>query len=94
MPSNYQITEARITDAINGFQNADYTNPTAVAPAFGVSAKTVHRRLSDNGASKSSQLPSNKALILKQIQALKDYIQRLDQRNISANVLMIRVAAN
>ena len=73
MPSNYQITEERITDEINAFHNGDYTNPTAAARAFGVSAKTVHRRL-DGGASKSSRLPSNKALSLEQEQALRDYI--------------------
>ena len=93
MSSRYQITEERISDAINAFHNGDYTNPTAAARAFGVSAKTVHRRL-DGRASKSSRLPSNRALSLEQEQALRDYIRRLDEQNVSAKVSMIRAAAN
>lgn len=65
MSSKHQITEERITDAINAFHNGDYTNPTAVARAFAVSAKTVHR-IPDEGPSKSSPLSSNKALNLEQ----------------------------
>ena len=63
MPSKYQITEEHITDIINAFHQGDYTNLTAMAQALGVSAKTVYQRL-DGKASKSSQLPSNKALSL------------------------------
>lgn len=66
---------------------------TAAVRAFGVSAKTLHQRL-DGEASKSSRLPSNKALSLKQEQTLRDYIQRLDEQNISAKVLMIYATAN
>lgn len=49
MPSKYQITEERITNAINIFHNNDYTNLTAAAQVFGVSAKKVNWRL-DSGA--------------------------------------------
>ena len=93
MSSRYQITEKRMSDAINAFHNGDYTNPTAAARAFGVSAKTVHRSL-DGRASKSSRLPSNRALNLELEQALRDYIQRLDEQNVSAKVSMIRAVAN
>lgn len=65
MSSRYQITQDRITDAINALHNGDYSNPTASARAFGVCARTVHQRL-QGGASKSLQLPSNRALNLEQ----------------------------
>ncbi len=93
MSSRYQITEERISDTINVFHNGDYTNLTAAARAFGVSTKTVHQKL-DGRASKSSRLPSNKVLSLEQEQALRDYIQRLDEQNVLAKVSMIRAAAN
>ena len=93
MSSTYQITQDRISDAINALHNGDYSDPTAAARAFGVSAKTVHRRLQGK-ASKSSRLPSNKALDLEQEQAIRDYIERLDEQNVSAKVSMIRAAAN
>ena len=93
MSSTYQITQDRISDAINALQNGNYSNPTAAARAFGVSAKTVHRRLQGR-ASKTSRLPSNKALDLEQEQAVRDYIERLDEQNVSAKVSMIRAAAN
>ncbi len=53
----------------------------------------VQRRLY-GGASKSSQLPTNKALNSKQDQAIKDYIQQLDEQDVLAKVNMISAAAN
>ncbi len=93
MSSTYQITQDRISDAINALYNGDYANPTAAARAFGVSAKIIYRRL-QGGASKSSRLPSNRALNLEQEQAIRDNIERLDEHNVSAKVSMIRAAAN
>ena len=55
--------------------------------------RTVYRRL-HGGASKSSRLPTNRALNFEQEQAIKDYIQRLDEQDVSAKVSMIRAAAN
>lgn len=93
MSSTYQITQDRIRDAINALHDGDYSNPTAAARAFGVNPKTVQRRLR-GGASKSSRLPTNKALNLEQEQAIRDYIERLDEQNVSAKVSMVRAAAN
>ena len=55
--------------------------------------RTVQRRLHGR-ASKSSRLPTNRALNSEQEQAIKDYIQRLDEQDVSAKVTMIRAAAN
>ena len=93
MSSTYQVTQNCISDAINTLHNGDYSNPTAAARAFGVNPKTVQQRLR-GGASKSSRLPTNKALNLEQEQALRDYIKRLDEQNVSAKISMIRAAAN
>jgi len=85
MASTYQITKDCISDTINALQNGDYSTPTAAA-------REVHRRL--HGVSKSSRLSSNRALNLEQEQAMRDYIERLDEQNVSAKVSMIRAAAN
>lgn len=87
------MTQNRISDAINALHDGDYSNPTAAARAFGVNPKTVQRRLR-GGASKSSRLPTNRALNLEQEQAIRDYIERLDEQNISAKFSMVRAAAN
>ena len=76
MSSTYQITEDCINNAINALHDGDYSNPTAAARAFGVNPKTVQRRL-QGAASKSSRLPTNRALNLEQAQAIRDYIERL-----------------
>lgn len=93
MSSTYQITQDRISDAINALHDGDYSNPTAAARAFGVNPKTVQRGLR-GGASKSSRLPTNKALNLEQEQAIRDYIERLDEQNVSVKFTMVRAAAN
>ena len=71
MTSTYQLTQDRISDAINALRDGNYSNPTAAARAFGVGPKTVQRRL-HGGASKSSRLPTNRALNSEQEQAIKD----------------------
>ena len=81
MSSTHQVTQNRISDAINALHNGDYSNPIAAARAFGVNPKTVQRRL--------RRLPTNKALNLEQEQALRDYIKRLDEQNVLAKVSMI-----
>ena len=93
MSSTYQITEDRISNAINALHDGDYSNPTAAARAFGVNPKTVQRRL-QGAASKSSRLPNNRALNLEQEQAIRDDIERLDEQNVSAKVSMVHAAAN
>ena len=93
MSSTYRITQDRIRDAINTLHNGDYLNLTAAAQAFGVNPKTVQQRLR-GGVSKSSQLPINGALNFKQEQAIKDYIKRIDEQNVSAKVSIICAAAN
>lgn len=55
--------------------------------------KTVQQRLL-GGASKSSQLPTNRALNFEQEQIIRDCIERLDERNVSAKVSMICAAPN
>ena len=79
MSSTYRITQDRISDAIN---DGNYSNPTAAARAFGVNPNTVQRRLRGG------------ALNSEQEQAIKDYIQRLDEQDASVKVSMIRAAAN
>lgn len=59
---------------------------------FVVSATTVPRRLQGR-TSKSSRLPSNRALKLEQPQSIRDHIERLDEQNVS-EVSMICAAAN
>ena len=93
MSSTYQITQGRISDAINALHNGDYSNSTAAARAFGVNPKTVQQRLR-GGASKSSRLPVNKALNFEQEQAIRDYIEQLDEQNVSAKVSMVCAVAN
>ena len=93
MSFTYRITQDRISDAINKLHNGNYSNLTAEARVFGVDPRTVQRKL-HGGASKSSRLPTNRALNFKQEQAIKDYIQRLDEQDVSAKVTMIRAAAN
>lgn len=93
MSSTYHITQDRIRDGINALHDGGYSNPTAAARAFGVNPKTVQRRLR-GGASKSSRLPTNKALYLEQEQAIRDYIELLDEQNVSAKFSMVRAAAN
>ena len=93
MSSAYQITQDRIIDAINAVHDGTYSNPTVAARAFEVDPRTIQRRL-HGGASKSSRLPTNRALNFEQEQAIKDYIQRLDKQNVSAKIIMIRAAAN
>ena len=43
---------------------------------------------------KSSRLPTNRALNCEQEQAIKDYIERLNEQNFLTKVSMIRAAAN
>ncbi len=93
MSSTYRITQDRISDAINALHDGNYSNATAAARAFGVDPKTVQRRL-HGGASKSSRLPTNRALNFEQKEVIKDYLQRLDEQYVSAKVTMIRAAAN
>ena len=93
MCSTYQITQVRISDAINALHDGDYSNPTASAREFGVNPKPVQRRLR-GGALKSSRLPTNKALNFEQEQAIRDYIKQLDEQNVSAKVSMIRATAS
>ena len=93
MSSTYRITQDRISGAINALHDGDYSNLTATARAFGVDPKTVQRRLW-GGASKRSPLPTNRARNFEQEQAVRDYIERLNKRNVSAKVSMIRAAAN
>ncbi len=93
MSSTYRITQDRISDAINALQNGNYSNLTAAVRAFGVDPRTVQRKL-HGGASKSSRLPTNRALNSEQKQAIKDYIHRLDEQDVSAKVTMICAAAN
>ncbi len=93
MSSTYRITQDCISDAINALHDGNYSNATAAARAFGMDPRTVQQRL-HGGASKSLQLPTNRALNSEQEQAIKDYIQRLDEQDVSAKVTMIRAAAN
>ncbi len=93
MSFTYRITQDRISDAINKLHNGNYSNLTAEARVFGVDPRTVQRKL-HGGASKSSRLSTNRALNFKQEQAIKDYIQRLDEQDVSAKVTMICAAAN
>ncbi len=92
MSFTYQITQDRISDAINALHSGDYSIPTTAARVFVVSATTVPRRLQGR-TSKSSRLPSNRALNLEQPQSIRDYIERLDEQNVS-EVSMICAAAN
>lgn len=73
MPSNNQIIEAQITDAINTFHNSDYKNPIAAAQVFGLYTKTIYQKL-DGRASKSLRLLSNKVLNLEHEHILTDFI--------------------
>ena len=93
MSSKYRITQDRIGDAINALHYNNYSNPSAATRAFGVDPRTVQRRL-HGGASKSLRLPTNRVLNSEQEQVIKDYIQRLDEQDVSAKVTMIRAAAN
>ena len=93
MSSTYQITKDRISNTFNALHDGDYSNPMAATRAFGVNPKTVQRRL-QGAASKSSRLPNNRALNLEQEQAIRDYIERLDEQNVSAKVSMVHAAAN
>ena len=93
MSSTNRISQDGISDAINALHNGDYSNPTAAARAFGLNLKTVQRRLR-GGASKSSRLPTKKALNWEQEQAIRDYIERLDEQKVSAKVSMVCVSAN
>lgn len=91
--SIYQITQDCINDTINVLHNGDYSIFIAATQAFGVFAKTVHQKL-QRKASKNLQLLSNKALDLEQKQVIRDYIKRLNEWNILAQVSIICVAAN
>ena len=89
MSSTYRISQDRISDAINALHDGDYSNSTAAARAFGVNSKTVQRKRR-GGASKSSRLPTNKALNLEQEHAIRDYIERLDKKIVLAKVSTVR----
>ncbi len=87
------MTEDSINDAINELHDGRYSNPTAAARAFWVPPRTVQRRLQRTG-SRSTRPPTNRALNVEQEQSIRDYIQRLDEQNISAKISMIQAAAN
>lgn len=67
--------------------------PTAAARTFGVDPKMVQWRLC-GGVSNSLWLLTNKTLISKQEQAIKDYIEQFDEQAVSAKFSVICVAAN
>ncbi|MCJ1349948.1 hypothetical protein MMC31_008191, partial [Peltigera leucophlebia] len=71
--------------AINALHDDDYSSPTTAAREFGVEPKTVQRRL--------RRLPTNRALNCEQEQAIRVYIERLDDHNISAKVYSYRTRA-
>ncbi len=93
MASKYRMTEDSINDAINGLHDGRYSNPTAAARAFGVPLRIVQRRLQETG-SRSTRPPTNRALSEEHEQSIRDYIQRLDEQNISVKLSMIQAAAN
>ncbi len=93
MASKYRITEDSINDAVNALNDGRYFNPTAAERAFGVPPSTVQQRLQRTG-SRSTQPPTNRALSAEQEQSIRDYIQRLEEQNISAKILTIHAAAN
>lgn len=65
MFSRYLITKEYISDIINTFHNNDCTNPIIAMQTFGMSINIIYWR-PDKKVSKSSWLPSNKVLSLKQ----------------------------
>jgi len=93
MVSTYQTTEDAISDAVSAFHEGLYSIPTAAAKAYNVAPRTVQRRVKGMG-SRSSRIPSNRALNLEQEQAIRDYLKRLDDAGISATLSMLRGAAN
>ena len=87
------MTESAISDAITALNEGFYSTPTATAKAYNVAPCTVQRRLQGMG-SRSSRTPPNRALNLEQEQAIRNYLKRLDNADISATLSMLCSAAN
>ncbi len=90
---SYQAIEDRISEAIDSIHDGWYTNCSAAAKEYDVPLRRLQRRW--NGCdSKSTRTGTNKALTEAQEEAIREYIGRLDDINMSARRRMIVGAAN
>ncbi len=95
MSSKYKTEELAVSKAIEALQNGEYSNPSAAAKAFNINPVRVRRRLKGKN-SKSSRLPSNRALSEGQELAIREYVLSLDSIDVLPARLsvMVRDAAN
>ena len=90
---SYETTESRLQLALDAVVEGMYPNCAKAAAAFEVSARTLQRRWKGT-AFKSTRPFINKALTDAQEQAIFDYIDDLNNINMSARSKMITAAAN
>ena len=94
MSSNaYEIRERRVEEAIEALNDGLWPSVRGCASHFGILRSTLQNRWNGK-ASKSTREAANKRLSTAQERAIKDYIIRMNEKNLSLTFKFVENAVN
>ena len=94
MPSEaYCASEKRIKEAIEALSEGVYPSVRECAKEMGLNQKTLNNRWNGK-ASKTTRESTNKRLTTAQERAIKDYIMRMNKKNMSLTLRFVENVVN